>query len=209
MREVDKLLHEWPQITNQAIDWLDSTLTPRSVVFEWGSGGSTLYIAKRAKKIISVEHNKSWQKKVATTAKAWDVANCRCFLVPPEPVPIGKSDKKRTSADPKLYLTGVGKIAKPYRKMGMYASFEKYVKVVDKYADDTFDLVFVDGRARNSCVMHARAKIRRGGFLMLDDAQRRRYDPCKRMLADWECIDFTGTGKYKHKVWRTMVWEKP
>jgi len=43
-----------------AIDWLDTYLQPSMRVFEWGSGGSTLYWANRVERVISVEHHREW-----------------------------------------------------------------------------------------------------------------------------------------------------
>ena len=53
-----------PWLPFPVIDWLNDHLTKDMVVFEWGSGGSTEYIAKRVKRIISVEHHPIWFTKV-------------------------------------------------------------------------------------------------------------------------------------------------
>jgi len=168
-----------------------------------------LWIAKRVKKIISVEHSRQWWKKVVQTAQKRGITNYKCLLIKPELVPR-KNLPERASWDPEFYMGRVsGSGGRKLRAKGLCAVFEKYAKVIDKYPDGTFDLVFVDGRARNSCMLHARAKIRPGGFLMLDDAQRGHYKRNKVLLADWKCKDFYGVGKQRKKPWSTMIWKKP
>lgn len=51
-----------PWLVPDAVDMLEEFLGPESHVFEWGSGRSTLWMAKRAKKVLSVEHNYEWYK---------------------------------------------------------------------------------------------------------------------------------------------------
>ena len=51
---------ELPWYTYPAIEYLNSFTLTSFDVFEFGSGNSSIYWAKRAKKIISVEHNKEW-----------------------------------------------------------------------------------------------------------------------------------------------------
>ncbi len=46
-----------PWFTYATIDWLSANLRPNFNVFEYGCGGSTLYFAKRARKVMSVELN--------------------------------------------------------------------------------------------------------------------------------------------------------
>ena len=56
------LQDETPWITFRAIDWLDAFLKPDMDVFEYGAGGSTLYLAKRARRVVSVEHDEGFHK---------------------------------------------------------------------------------------------------------------------------------------------------
>jgi len=52
-----KKIYPFPWICPEAIKWLKSNLTPDMKVFEFGSGGSTLFFAKRVKELISIEHD--------------------------------------------------------------------------------------------------------------------------------------------------------
>lgn len=51
---------EIPWFSYAAIDFLERFVQPHMSVFEYGSGGSTLFFARRAKKVVSVEDNAKW-----------------------------------------------------------------------------------------------------------------------------------------------------
>lgn len=53
-----------PWITYSAIHFLDQRVTKKLNVFEYGSGNSTMWWAKKAKSVIAVEDDEFWQKKV-------------------------------------------------------------------------------------------------------------------------------------------------
>lgn len=54
-------------------------------------------------------------------------------------------------------------------------NFKKYVEAINTYSDNYFDFVFIDGRARNGCVIASLPKIKNGGYLMLDNSDRPEY----------------------------------
>lgn len=49
-----------PWFTYPAIDFLDEVVKSQSLVFEWGSGNSSLWWSRRASKVVSVEDNAAW-----------------------------------------------------------------------------------------------------------------------------------------------------
>lgn len=51
-----------PWMTYDAIAFLEEITSEENNVFEWGSGGSTIFFAARCKQVISVEHDKEWSK---------------------------------------------------------------------------------------------------------------------------------------------------
>jgi hypothetical protein len=53
-----------PWFTYPAIDFLDSVVQPEWSVFEYGSGNSTMWWAKRVRQIISVEDDAAWYAEV-------------------------------------------------------------------------------------------------------------------------------------------------
>lgn len=57
---VDKYGNEIPWFTYPAIEFLNNFDFSQKYVFEYGAGYSTLYWAKRSKKVVSVEHDIKW-----------------------------------------------------------------------------------------------------------------------------------------------------
>ena len=49
-----------PWMTYPFIKYISSKLNDRQIIFEYGSGSSTLFFAKRVKKVVTVESNKKW-----------------------------------------------------------------------------------------------------------------------------------------------------
>lgn len=47
-----------------AAEFVAGHLRGDEVVFEWGSGGSSMWMKKRCGKLISIEHNPTWYRKV-------------------------------------------------------------------------------------------------------------------------------------------------
>lgn len=64
-----------PWFTYPAIDYLKQIDFSEKSVFEWGAGYSTIFWAKRAKKVISVETEEEWYKIVR------DIAPSNCKIV--------------------------------------------------------------------------------------------------------------------------------
>src|ERR1019366_2881355 len=49
-----------PWLTFRTIDFLTNCLRPDMTVFEFGSGGSTIFIARRVRTVVSIEHDPEW-----------------------------------------------------------------------------------------------------------------------------------------------------
>jgi len=190
---------EVPWVTFEAKEWLDAFLfqnhSKELVVFEYGSGGSTLYFAKRVLKVISVEHDLAWYRLVSGILQRENVLNCKYLIMEPQSVSGCISD----ATDPQSYASHE------------YAntSFEAYVKSIDACPNECFDLVFIDGRARPSCILHARSKVKPGGVIILDNSERGYYSSGKELLSDWERIDFSGPAPYGRYFWQTSIWKRP
>ena len=72
-KDVSRWLTSWyvapirsglPWLAWGAVDFLDRFLTRSHAVFEYGTGGSTLFFANRAKRVMSVEDDPRWQRMV-------------------------------------------------------------------------------------------------------------------------------------------------
>src|SRR3954465_1319904 len=73
---------EVPWFSYAAIDFLDEFAEPHMNVFEYGSGGSTLFFARRAKSVLSVEDNRKWYELVSTRIKDEGLVNASLKLCP-------------------------------------------------------------------------------------------------------------------------------
>ena len=52
--------------------------------------------------------------------------------------------------------------------------FQEYVREID-FAEGPFDLIVVDGRSREQCLIHAIPHLKPDGILVFDDVERKRY----------------------------------
>uniref|UniRef100_UPI003D7FB790 FkbM family methyltransferase n=1 Tax=Pedobacter sp. TaxID=1411316 RepID=UPI003D7FB790 len=59
-----------PWVTYSFIDFITDRLQKTQRVFEYGSGSSTLFYAKRVARVVSVEHDEQWFYKIANTKPA-------------------------------------------------------------------------------------------------------------------------------------------
>jgi predicted O-methyltransferase YrrM len=73
---------ELPWFSYGAIDFLENYLRKETQVFEFGSGGSTLFFAQRAKSVTAVEDNAHWCKLVAAKLAAHRIGNVDLRHVP-------------------------------------------------------------------------------------------------------------------------------
>lgn len=148
---MDTLSSKTPYMPELVIDWLESNLNKKMRVFEWGSGGSTLFIANRVKSIVSIEYGKRWYVKLVWHLFKNRILNCHIKLVLPDKI----SQEEYRSSDKYGHLT-----------------FKKFVEAIDSYPDDYFDLIIIDGRVRLKCLEHAKTKVKHGGYILFDDADR-------------------------------------
>jgi len=176
-----------PMMPFGAITWLRSYLRPGFSVFEYGSGGSTAFFAARVERLVSVEHDPEWHTRTAQRLGSLPQRECTYLLqLPDEGV-----NERFASTDER------------YSEM----NFESYVRTIDAYPDQSFDLVVVDGRARNACVLQALPKVKPGGFLLLDDSYRAEYAVAMKALGGFARTDFRGLAPYNTDLGQTSIWE--
>lgn len=165
--------------------------------------------------MITVEHDRAWHDRVSETISAEKFSNIEALLIEPSEVLSGEESPWDPS-DPALYQSDIP----GYRG----ASFYSYAAAIDRYPDGFFDLILVDGRARSSCMKHALSKICPGGCLVLDDAERSRYQRARALLQlpQWTGRMIRGLRPYPFQGWRnfqshsfrgflmgsTAIWEK-
>ncbi len=171
-----------PWITFGAIEYLEGYFkTHKEVkVFEYGSGGSTLYWLKKGASCISIEHNSEWFSIINPKIRGKSHFDYRLVL------PSKNSGPERNEWDasnPLFYISSEDKDI----------SYEEYVKQIVPYPDNYFDIILIDGRARPSCLFHSYNKVKPGGIIVLDNAERLYYlSKTSQYLTNFRRRDFYG-----------------
>ena len=73
---------ELPWFSYAAIDFLAEELTPEMEVCEYGSGGSTLFFARRTRRVFSIEDNPKWFELVTDRVRQLGLKNVEVTLRP-------------------------------------------------------------------------------------------------------------------------------
>jgi predicted RNA methylase len=120
-------------IANGAVEFIEGVLTKESVVYEVGSGGSTLWFAKLAGRVISYENDQNWYNCVNEHIKAAGFNNVDLIFtaiqdfILPEKFDLVLIDSKglgdRVNAVKRLY---------PYLKSGGHMVVDD-MEVFDRY----------------------------------------------------------------------------
>ena len=121
-------------------------------VFEYGSGASTIWLARRASEVHSVEHHRGFGEMMASELAQFDHVTLRVIEPAASDRPVVASAKEG------------------HRGL----DFAEYVAAIDT-VDGDFDLVVVDGRAREACLRAAQRRLAPGGIVVFDNSRRRRY----------------------------------
>jgi hypothetical protein len=144
-----------PWWTYRAIDEVERWLAARphpARVFEYGSGASTVWLARRSESVTSVEHHQEFARLMEGLLGPID--NATLLVRPPTP-----SEHPQVSSAKEGYAG---------------QDFTSYVSAIDETEGD-FDLVVVDGRARERCLDHALPRLAADGLIVFDNTRRRRY----------------------------------
>lgn len=132
--------------------WLAARSGQPVRVYEYGSGASTFWLAKRATEVHSVEHHRGFGEMMAGELAPIDHVSLR--IIEPE-----ASDRP----------------AVPSAKEGHDGlDFSDYVRSIDDVPGD-FDVIVIDGRAREACLAASVGRLADGGIIVYDNSMRRRY----------------------------------
>jgi precorrin-6B methylase 2 len=169
----DMLRLDVPWWTFEAADEVAAFLgeRPGARVLEWGSGASTVWLSQRAGSVVSIEHDPRWAARTARALAARDADNVELRVVEPKRlVPPG----------------GV-----PSAKPGFAGlDFEAYADAVDAVPGE-LDLVVIDGRAREACLVRALDRLAAGGLIVFDNVDRARYRDAVEALGPRLSVDWT------------------
>ena len=140
--DIEKPWFSWP-----SIDFLSSYVTPSMRVFEYGSGGSTIFFARRAGKVVSSEDDPQWSQIVGSHCKQSGVNN---------------AEVRNTRLD--------------CASLQVFASCEYVTSLDDRYdiivvdGSEKWPIEIL----RPTCFYHAEMYVAAGGIIVVDDAWR--YD---------------------------------
>lgn len=145
MHKIYELRHpDEPWITPGAVRFCSEHLDKEQTGLEWGSGRSTVWIGKRLKSLVSVEHNEKWFSIVKDKLENQSLHNVDYRYVPLD----------HDASEPTI----------PH-----YEELPAYVRVARKFDDETLDFVVVDGHYRQACILAVIPKIKTGGLLLVDN----------------------------------------
>jgi Methyltransferase domain len=155
-----------PWWNERATRYLGRLMRPGDLVFEWGSGASTVWLTEQRATLTSIEHDPEW---VAEVMRRCPTANVRL-------IPGTASGQIRS--EPQVMDLGVH-------------FFDDYVSAIDSFDDGSFDVVIVDGVCRMECVRRGAPKVKPGGVLVVDDTDLRFFDAHK-LLPGWRAVTRAG-----------------
>lgn len=158
-----------PWWSYRAIDDVERWLQDRTEVrvFEWGSGASTSWLATRASSVTTVEHHAGFARTVSRLVPE----NVRLEVVP--------AVRREAPAVP----SG--------RRGHRQLDFEDYVGAIDRLGG-TYDLICIDGRAREACLERAVHHLGAGGIIVFDNTNRSRYRRAMERHPDFCVTDHRG-----------------
>jgi len=142
----------WTYDASAAVErWLVERHRPIRV-FEWGSGSSTIWLSPRVDEVVTVEHHEEFVGIISPHLDPLPNVTLRAVPAVPAASPrIGSSKKGSEALD-----------------------FYDYVHAIDAEAEP-FDLIVIDGRAREACLTAAIPHVKPDGLILFDDPHRARY----------------------------------
>lgn len=152
---------EMPWLTYEAIGFLNRHVKKNMHVFEFGGGGSSVYFARHSGTVVTVEHDAGWFEAMCAIMEKKEITNWDGNLITAEEGGSGDI------GDPDAYVSD--------DKIFEGKNFKAYASFIDRFENESFDIIVVDGRARPSCTKHALPKLKKGGWLIIDNADRTYY----------------------------------
>lgn len=166
--------HPW--LAPKSIAWLEECLKPEMRGFEWGSGRSTLWFAKRLASITSVESNAAWFQQVVRMVKDAGLEHVEVKLVP-----LDHPESQTYNLD--------------------YSPLPANPAAILDVPDKSLDFVVVDGWYRPICCREALPKLKPGGILLIDNTDWN--DPPHVFVpADWPLVHRSRNVVTETSIWR-------
>ena len=169
-----------PWMTYNVIFFLNSILKGNEIAFETGCGGSTIFYLERIKSLFSIEHESSWLEKIKRDKR------------------ILKYSKKWNYSHCNLN-----------KSIDNNVSNSQYLQRLNELPNNTFHLGSIDGRLRSQSLIISSRKIRKGGYLLLDNSDRVEYKEGINYLErlGWNRKEFLGLCYCYDWDSSTTVWQ--
>ena len=174
-RRFERRHPEAPWFVPESLAAIEALLEADFVAFEWGAGRSTAWLAARIAHLTSVESDPEWAAQVARLIT-----------------------QKGLEAKVDLRLA-------PVASRHDFSAEERarYLAAIAGFPDHHLDLVVVDGLFRRACLLAAAAKLRPGGILVLDNADRPDLADLVAALGPYR------VGLYSNGIWETAIFRAP
>ena len=156
------------------IDLIQSYLSDKKIMLEYGCGGSTTIFPRYVKKYYSIEHNLDWFWNVQQEIYNDKLDNVEIHLCDiPKGVPTKREEFWERYDDNILYAsehldTNIPSFEDCVYPKDKYVWME-YIDYVDKLNVKLFDVVLIDGRARTDCAYKVLNYIDKGSIVFIHD----------------------------------------
>jgi hypothetical protein len=169
----------------RAIRHLRQNLPAQVNAFEWGSGGSTVWLSDCGLTVTAIESEREWADKVRVRCPTADVRF------------IPGTDSGEHRSEPQL------------RDRGQHF-FDDYVSAIDELPDSSLDIIVVDGICRIECARRAVKKVKPHGIVVVDDTNWKFLLPPREAFDGWDHLTLSGfksnSGPY---VYSTTFFRRP
>ncbi|MBK6989942.1 MAG: hypothetical protein IPH33_17845 [Bacteroidetes bacterium] len=123
-----------------------------------------MFFTSRAGEVVTTEHNKEWFAVLSDVVKKKSITNWKGNLIEAAkgdlfPVPEKANPEHSSSVD----------------KESKGFNYKTYASSIDKFEDEYFDFILVDGRSRPSCIKHSLPKLKKNGYLVVHNSHREYY----------------------------------
>ncbi|MDI1249717.1 MAG: hypothetical protein PSV13_12705 [Lacunisphaera sp.] len=175
---------EMPWVSFGALAALSRFIRPDHAVFEYGGGGSTLWFARRAASVLTVESHPDWHRSLVATLQARGLAKAVCELHP-----ISSDDPAQS---------GHGAFFHRIRAQTWD------IILIDCYCGFSHSRY---GQLRPFAFEHAVQQLKPGGIIVLDDSWM--FPELLGPRPGWVVTDYVSPGPCRYGITSTAILQSP
>lgn len=194
-----------PWLTFPSVSFLKDIVTKDMKVLEYGGGYSTIFFNNITQHTVTIEHDEYWYNVIKQKNP-----NIEIHLVPnyrEHHVDSVETVKNFFETFPQIRSEDKDHDL----KHGMVNDeFIGYASMIYNYPKGYFDVILLDGMARELTGVLALERINENGIIILDNSDRWQYNSLQRYFINngYKRIDFWGPGFGNHKAWCTSIFAK-